>query len=433
MQRRAVKDLRDEEWVAGLRRRDEAAVGELLDRYWERAYRVALRLQGDPGSAEDVAQETFLQVLESIDRFDPARAFRPWFFTILRRVASNHRRASKRRSTREAVAAVPERVLPALSDAAEAVQHYLEGLEPNLREALSLHYLGGLTHKEVGEVLGCPAGTASYWIGRGIEKLRSSVRPAHGVALGVGEVLALLRVEDLPAAPAAVELAAELSRAPAPIPMAPSASALVGSAGRGSMRFSGVLAILLVLAFAGSVVWILGSDLESTSNEPAATEVAASSTPPEANVLEEPESRDLEPPAQDRESVVEEVPPTDPPSLESSEDQAEPLRGRVLFRGQPLAGVKVALAEEACTGPDGLFRIQSETGTGTVELSIGLRPLLEWCDPLESSVYFVAGDSEGSDWSLRQSVDVESWRGSCTYRSRLPRGGSSTTPAESRS
>ena len=103
----------------GLVAQDEEAVAQLLDRYWARAYRVALQLTGDPGAAEDVAQETFVAVLKGVGSLRSGESFRGWFFKILENTAKRHHRSSYRRSAHEARSEVAPTAPAGPEDAAQ--------------------------------------------------------------------------------------------------------------------------------------------------------------------------------------------------------------------------------------------------------------------------------------------------------------------------
>jgi RNA polymerase sigma-70 factor (ECF subfamily) len=87
----------DARLVDSVRRGDEAAFGELVNRYERRVLGVVRRFIDDPGHAEDLAQETFLRVYRRLDQFDPSRRFGPWVFQIAVNLSLDWLRRRKRR------------------------------------------------------------------------------------------------------------------------------------------------------------------------------------------------------------------------------------------------------------------------------------------------------------------------------------------------
>src|SRR3712207_5201797 len=75
----------DAELVQLARDGSVTAIRSLFDRYWPYAWRVAFVVLRDRAAASDVAQETLDRLFRSLDRYDPARALRPW----VRRIALN--------------------------------------------------------------------------------------------------------------------------------------------------------------------------------------------------------------------------------------------------------------------------------------------------------------------------------------------------------
>src|SRR5437879_3357804 len=74
-------DVTDEQLLADYRHGDKAAFQKLVERYQREMFHFLVRFLGDRAAAEDIFQETFLQVHQSADQFDPERRFRPWLFT----------------------------------------------------------------------------------------------------------------------------------------------------------------------------------------------------------------------------------------------------------------------------------------------------------------------------------------------------------------
>ena len=87
----------DEQLVKALRAGDESAFRTLVTRHHDDLIRFLTRLVGDRTAAEDVFQDTFLQVYISADTFDVSRRFRPWLFTIAANKGRDYLRRKGRR------------------------------------------------------------------------------------------------------------------------------------------------------------------------------------------------------------------------------------------------------------------------------------------------------------------------------------------------
>src|SRR3954469_11367806 len=89
----------DEELLAFYRGGERASFSSLVERYRRELFHFLVRFLGDRAAAEDIFQETFLQVHQSADQFDPQRRFRPWLFTIAANKARDLMRSQARRPT----------------------------------------------------------------------------------------------------------------------------------------------------------------------------------------------------------------------------------------------------------------------------------------------------------------------------------------------
>ena len=89
----------DEKLFEAYRKGDNTALRTLIERHQDELLRFLYRLTGDRAAAEDVFQETFLQVHQSMDSFDITRRFRPWVFTIAANKARDYLRKKGRRPT----------------------------------------------------------------------------------------------------------------------------------------------------------------------------------------------------------------------------------------------------------------------------------------------------------------------------------------------
>lgn len=149
----------------------------LVRRYTQELFHCVYRLVGSAAAAEDVVQETFLQVHLSAKRFDPGRKFRPWVFTIAVNKARDALRARRRQRENSldltttgqsdgpcyAETIMDARDVPALALETEERSLRIRGLvsrlPEHLREVLILGYYHGFPYKDMAEMLSVPLGT----------------------------------------------------------------------------------------------------------------------------------------------------------------------------------------------------------------------------------------------------------------------------------
>jgi RNA polymerase sigma-70 factor (ECF subfamily) len=156
---------------------DQRAFPELLARYQQELFAFLYRFVTDAAAADDLFQETFVQVHRNASTFDASRRFRPWLFTIaankardLLRSTGRHRTQSLDNATGNAEEgttfldlmqsdmAPPPIELQHGEDIA-AVQKTLAGLSPIYREVLVMSYFHGFAYKEIADMLAIPLGT----------------------------------------------------------------------------------------------------------------------------------------------------------------------------------------------------------------------------------------------------------------------------------
>lgn len=130
--------------------------------------------------ADDLLQETFLQVHRSRRTYAAPRPVRPWIFGIARHVFLMDRRARGRKARHEEVAReeLPEVPVAALAEDLPVTAELLAALErlpDDRREAVVLHHLHGFTFKEIGGMLGITGRAAKLRSFRGIQQLRGEL------------------------------------------------------------------------------------------------------------------------------------------------------------------------------------------------------------------------------------------------------------------
>jgi RNA polymerase sigma-70 factor (ECF subfamily) len=173
----------DVELVERHRGGDDAAFGEVYQRFGEMVYNVALRLSGHREEASDLTQEIFLRIYRHLGGFGGRSTLKTWIF----RVAVNHcrDRLSRHQVTTEPIDggthdqrtdfADPSRSPEELALAADdgrRVADCLDRLPHCFREAVVLRDIEGLSYEEIADVLGIRVGTVRSRIARGREQLR---------------------------------------------------------------------------------------------------------------------------------------------------------------------------------------------------------------------------------------------------------------------
>jgi RNA polymerase sigma-70 factor (ECF subfamily) len=169
----------DRDDAARLRRGDSEGLAGLMQRHQDRLFRYLLRLTGDEAMAEDVFQQTWLQVAERISRYDAARPFAPWLFRVARNLALDQLRRIRPERLDEA----DEPVAPAGTGddpfvravTGERSSRLLDAvgmLAPLDREVLSLRFEAELELKQLAQTLGVPVPTAKARLYRALARLR---------------------------------------------------------------------------------------------------------------------------------------------------------------------------------------------------------------------------------------------------------------------
>ncbi|MBN9521999.1 sigma-70 family RNA polymerase sigma factor [bacterium] len=185
--------------------RDEAAFAELVRRHGPLVLAACRRLLPDPTDAEDAFQAAFLVLVRRARRLTSSPALGPWLYRVAAWTARNVRRRNARRLARtaplpDAVPAPPTSLVPALDlDAA------LLALPEKYRTPLVLCHLQGWSRRDAAARLGCPEGTLSALLARGLVKLRGRLGgydPAAVLAVGLTAVPPALSASTVTAATA---------------------------------------------------------------------------------------------------------------------------------------------------------------------------------------------------------------------------------------
>jgi RNA polymerase sigma-70 factor (ECF subfamily) len=173
----------DDETLVDRLRQGESRAGDLLaERYAPALMRYLHRLCGSEHQAEELHQQTWLSVLDHIDRFDPratSGGFKAWLFRIATNKAHDHWRSRGREKV------VHERLRlvyddrspdashsPEVSEQAQKLHRAIQQLPDAQREVLLLRYYSDLKFVEIAEMLGCPLNTALGRMHKAMLKLK---------------------------------------------------------------------------------------------------------------------------------------------------------------------------------------------------------------------------------------------------------------------
>lgn len=177
----------DRELVERARAGERAAFDLLVARYQRRLLRLVLRLLRDPAEAEDVVQEAFLKAFRALPRFRGEAAFYTWLYRIALNGARNailrrrQRGASHGVAPSQLPAPVPEIGTPESMLLSKqvmlAIDAALEALPLELRTAIVLREIEGLSYEEIAEIMECPLGTVRSRIFRAREAIARRLRP----------------------------------------------------------------------------------------------------------------------------------------------------------------------------------------------------------------------------------------------------------------
>ena len=180
----------DKQLVQRAQRGDLRAFDLLVLKYQGRIAALVSRYVSDPGEAEDVTQEAFIKAFRALEQFRGDSAFYTWLYRIAANAAKNYLVAKGRRpradATIEDAEGFDDGWLLAESSSPEAVAMgdelagvvgaAMRALPDELRSALTLRELDGLSYDDIADVLECPVGTVRSRIFRAREAIDARVR-----------------------------------------------------------------------------------------------------------------------------------------------------------------------------------------------------------------------------------------------------------------
>lgn len=183
----------DHELVLRAQRGDKRAFGLLVDKYQRKLGRLLSRMIRDQSEIEDVVQESFIKAYRALPNFRGDSAFYTWLYRIGINTAKNYLVSMGRRPTVSTdieiedaenfedgnelrTTETPESSMMT-KQIAQTVNDTVESLPEELRTAITLREIEGLSYEEIATVMGCPIGTVRSRIFRARETIALKLRP----------------------------------------------------------------------------------------------------------------------------------------------------------------------------------------------------------------------------------------------------------------
>jgi RNA polymerase sigma-70 factor (ECF subfamily) len=187
-----TQDENDQQLVQRVQAGDQSAFNLLVLKYQHRVLKLVGRFVSDQSEAQDVAQEAFLKAYRALGSFRGESAFYTWLYRIAINTAKNALVAQRRRPVdfdldaqdpeafeRQAKlmeSDTPEGVL-LTEEIRQVVEKAMEQLPEDLRTAIVLRELEGLSYEEIAEAMDCPVGTVRSRIFRAREAIDKKLKP----------------------------------------------------------------------------------------------------------------------------------------------------------------------------------------------------------------------------------------------------------------
>jgi RNA polymerase sigma-70 factor (ECF subfamily) len=188
---KSYTDVSDQQVVVFAQEGREDAYRELIKRYERPVFSLIYRMVRDNETAEDLAQETFIKVLNNIDRYRPEFKFSSWLFKIANNITIDHLRrrqvdtisiegspdavtAERARATAVTITSGGESPLEELEsrELGAQIEAAIAKLRPEYRACIILRHVEDYSYDEIAEIVKLPLGTVKTYIHRARQELR---------------------------------------------------------------------------------------------------------------------------------------------------------------------------------------------------------------------------------------------------------------------
>jgi RNA polymerase sigma-70 factor (ECF subfamily) len=182
----------DQTLVARVQRGEKGAFDLLVRKYQHKVAKLISRYLSNRAEVEDITQEVFIKAFRGLPGFRGESAFYTWLYRIAVNTAKNYLESQGRRPSGAGIdiesaevldsmeslrdVATPERDM-LTGEIADTVNRAIAALPPDLRTAITLRDLDGLSYEEIAQVMDCPIGTVRSRIFRAREAIDKQLRP----------------------------------------------------------------------------------------------------------------------------------------------------------------------------------------------------------------------------------------------------------------
>jgi RNA polymerase sigma-70 factor (ECF subfamily) len=190
-----VKKTDDQRLVDRVKEGDKKAFDVLVLKYQHKIVKLVMRYIRDPAEALDVSQEAFIKAYRALPKFRGDSAFYTWLYRIAINTAKNHIVSMNRKpldydldpqnsdgyeiQSKLRDDDSPEKILQR-EELREAIEEAIDSLPEELRVAIVLREIDGLSYEEIAEAMDCPVGTVRSRIFRARDAVDKSIRPLLG-------------------------------------------------------------------------------------------------------------------------------------------------------------------------------------------------------------------------------------------------------------
>ncbi|MEW6280793.1 MAG: sigma-70 family RNA polymerase sigma factor [Candidatus Eremiobacterota bacterium] len=165
----------DTELIELARAGDRRAVEQLIERYQDSIYSIAMTFTRDPHRAEDLAQEAWIRILKGLAGFRGEARFTTWMYRVVMNTFLSSSRPAEVPLSREAPAADESEV--SRLETSLAVQQAVAELPEEYRAVVALRFIADLPYQEIAAALNVPLGTVQSRLNRALTRLSASLGP----------------------------------------------------------------------------------------------------------------------------------------------------------------------------------------------------------------------------------------------------------------